>query len=151
MGWFRAKGVASAQAFTFTVMAIDAGPGEMDAIAAAFRAVRDDGRGEDDVIVMGDFGCDDRHLGRLADVPHMTAAISNVPTNTQGDRQLDNIVFSQAATEFIGRAGVLDLIRQYNLTVEEALSISDHMPVWAEFSSYEGGDVGVAQRPQTTR
>ena len=33
--------------------------------------------------------------------------------------------------------------------VEQALEISDHFPVWAEFSVYEGGQQGrVASRPE---
>ena len=29
-------------------------------------------------------------------------------------------------------------MRQYNLSLQEALEISDHLPVWAEFSIFEG-------------
>jgi hypothetical protein len=47
-----------------------------------------------------------------------------------------------ATQEFTGRGGVFDLIREYNLTVDEALEVSDHLPVWAEFSIYEGGQPG---------
>jgi hypothetical protein len=40
------------------------------------------------------------------------------------------------------------MIREFNLTVEEALAISDHQPVWAEFGLQEGGMPGrVATRP----
>ncbi len=55
----------------------------------------------------------------------------------------DNILFdSQATTEFVGRSGVLDLVREFDLTIRQAIEVSDHLPVWAEFSSYEGGQVG---------
>ena len=30
-------------------------------------------------------------------------------------------------------------MKQMNLTLNEAMSISDHMPVWAEFSVFEAG------------
>ena len=60
--------------------------------------------------------------------------------HTRGDKQYDNILFSRVATtEFSGRGGVFDFLRQYNLTLEQALAVSDHLPVWAEFSIYEGG------------
>jgi hypothetical protein len=40
------------------------------------------------------------------------------------------------------------MILQFNLTVDEALEVSDHMPVWAEFNLHEGGQGGrVATRP----
>jgi hypothetical protein len=41
--------------------------------------------------------------------------------------------------EFTGRAGVFDFGREYGLTDQQALLISDHFPVWAEFSVFEGG------------
>jgi len=152
VGWFRVRGLSVEHAFTFTLMTVSSTAAEQDALAAAYRAVRDDGRGEDDVILLGDFGADDRHLGPLAQIPRFAAAISAVPTNTQGDRQTDNIVFSRSATEFTGRSGVLDVIRHFNLTVAEALAVSDHMPVWAEFGAYEGGEAGgLARRPQSLR
>ncbi len=152
VGWFRVRGLSAEQAFTFTLMTVSTTTAEQQAIAAAYRAVRDDGRGEDDVILLGDFGTDDRHLGPLTQIPRVMAAISGVPTNTHGDRQLDNIVFSRGATEFTGRSGVLDVIRHFNLTLDEALAVSDHMPVWAEFSAYEGGESGeLARRRQSLR
>jgi len=114
-----------------------------------FRAVRDDGRGEDDVIILGDLNVDDHHLGLLGQLPQVHWAISGVATNTRGNKLYDNLVFSRAATsEYTGRWGVFDMIRQFNLTVDEALEVSDHMPVWAEFNLHEGGQGGhVATRP----
>ena len=90
---------------------------------------------EDDIILLGDLNVDDAHLGRMGKVSGIFPAISGVPTNTRGTKQYDNLLFSKTATnEYTGRSGVFDLIRQYNLTTEDALQISDHMPVWAEFS-----------------
>ena len=104
---------------------------------------------EDDVIVLGDFNADDRHFGRLGRVPGISWALSGIPTNTRGNKQYDNLVFHQTATrEFTGRVGVFDFMREYNLTQDEALEVSDPLPVWAEFSIYEGGEIGrVAARP----
>ncbi len=49
-------------------------------------------------------------------------------------------------------AGVLDVVREFNLTQEQALKVSDHLPIWAEFSVYEGGRPGtVAARPAGAR
>lgn len=150
VAWFRALGLPADQALTFTLMAVDTSPTEQDAMVAAYRAVRDDGRGEDDVILLGSFGADERQLGSLAESAHLSACIAGVPTNTSGDRQLDNVLYLRSATEFTGRAGVLDVVRQYNLTVAEAIAVSDHMPVWAEFSRYEGGEAGELARRHST-
>jgi endonuclease/exonuclease/phosphatase family metal-dependent hydrolase len=153
VGWFRVRGPPTDEAFTFKLIDIHTDPDEtkteLDALGDVYRAVRDDGRGEDDVILLGDLNVDDRHLGRLGEVSQIMWVISGVPTNTRGDKHYDNILFSRAATtEFTGRAGVFDLIREFNLTMEEALEVSDHMPVWAEFTIREGGQPGrVATRP----
>jgi endonuclease/exonuclease/phosphatase family metal-dependent hydrolase len=153
VGWFRVRGPPPAEAFTFSLVNIHTDPDEtareLDALADVFRVVRDDGRGEDDVIVLGDLNVDEAHLGRLGQISNIHWAISRVATNTRGTKQYDNIVFSSLATsEYTGRWGVFDMIRQFNLTVDEALEISDHQPVWAEFSLQEGGARGrVATRP----
>ena len=153
VGWFRVRGPPPDQAFTFSLVDIHTDPDEttqeLNALADVFRAVRDDGRGEDDVIVLGDLNVDDHHLGRLGQISQIHWAVSGVATNTRGNKLYDNIIFSDlATTEYTGRWGVFDMIREFNITVEEALEISDHMPVWAEFSLYEGGQGGrIATRP----
>jgi deoxyribonuclease-1-like protein len=64
----------------------------------------------------------------------------------------DNIVFDRrATTEFTGRWGVVDLAKEFGLTQQAALEVSDHCPVWAEFRAYEGGAVPtVADRSAST-
>ena len=153
VGWFRVRGPPSDAAFTFSLVDIHTDPDEtkqeLDALADVFLAVRGDGRGEDDVIVLGDLNVDDHHLGRLGQLANIHWAVSGVASNTRGTKLYDNIIFSEAATtEYTGRWGVFDMIREFNLTVDEALKVSDHMPVWAEFNIYEGGQGGrVAARP----
>jgi deoxyribonuclease-1-like protein len=153
VGWFRVRGPPPEQAFTFSLVDIHTDPDEtkreLDALAGVIRAVRDDGRQEDDVILLGDLNVDDRHFGQLGQLPEIMPVISGVPTNTRGDKQYDNIVYSKyATTEFTGRSGVFDIIRQFNLSTEDALQVSDHLPIWAEFSIHEGGQAGrIAAKP----
>jgi endonuclease/exonuclease/phosphatase family metal-dependent hydrolase len=144
---FRVRGPPEDQAFTFTLINVHTDPDEaadeVDALADVYRAVRADGRNEDDIVLLGDLNVSDSGLGRLGRLPDMTWVISGVPTNTRGTAQYDNILFQQpATTEFTGRFGVVDLMREYELTVDEALEVSDHLPIWAEFSLYEGGQPG---------
>jgi deoxyribonuclease-1-like protein len=151
---FRARGPPTNQAFTFTLINIHTDPDEadteLDALGEVYLAVRQDGRGEDDIVLLGDLNVDDQHLGRLGRIPDITPAIYGVPSNTRGTKLYDNIVFDGRATaEFTGRAGVYDLIREYQLTLPQALEVSDHLPVWAEFSVLEGGQAGrVASQPE---
>ena len=142
---FRVRGPPPSEAFTFMLVNVlvdprRGGPQELDSLADVFRAARDGGQGEDDIIMLGDFESDPEHLGRLGRVPGLVAAVNGVPTTTRGTRLADNILFDRSATvEYTGRSGVLDMIRELDLTPQEALDISEHLPVWAEFSSYENG------------
>jgi endonuclease/exonuclease/phosphatase family metal-dependent hydrolase len=147
VAWFRVRGPPPDQAFTFTLVNIHTDPDEttreLDALADVYRVVRDDGRREDDVIILGTLNADDRNLGCLGQIPGMTWAISAIPTNTAGTGQYDNILFHGSATsEFTGRNGIFDFLRKYNLTLEEAIEVSDHVPVWVEFYAHEGGPPG---------
>ena len=36
----------------------------------------------------------------------------------------------------------LQQVHQFNLTQDQALQVSDHFPIWAEFSVYEGAAPG---------
>jgi hypothetical protein len=157
VGWFRARlpKEKQAQAFTFSMVNIHTDPDEVDselnALDDVFFAVRDDGRNEDDVILLGDVNVNEKHLGELGKISGITYVVANTPTNTRGDAPYDNIFFHSTTTpEFTGRGGVLDFMRAFNLKLEEqALKVSDHLPVWAEFSVYEGGQPGpLAARPQ---
>ncbi len=147
VGWFRVRGPPPESAFTFSLVNIHTDPDEtdmeLDVLDDVMRAVRNDGRNEDDVILLGDLNVDDQHMGDLANLSGVAWVISGVPTNVRGTAMYDNIVFHSLATgEFTGRAGVFDFMREYNLTIDEALEISDHLPIWAEFTVYEGGQPG---------
>lgn len=144
---FRVRGPKPEEAFTFTLVNVEVDPPqaelELNLLADVFRAVRDDGRGEDDVLLVGSFGANPKNLGGLRRVPHMMWSIADRATTTAGAEAVDNILFeSRATVEFVGRSGTLDLMSKFDLSVQQASLVSDHMPVWAEFSIYEGGQVG---------
>jgi deoxyribonuclease-1-like protein len=144
---FRVRGPPASEAFTFTLVNVhtdpDEVPQEVAALAQAYHAVRNDGRGEDDVVLVGDLNADETKFGPLGQVPNIVWAISGVPTNTIGTQTYDNILFHRTATsEFTGLCGVVDLMRDYQLTLDAAKEVSDHLPVWAEFSVFEGGQFG---------
>ena len=152
---FRVRGPPPDQAFTFTLIDIHTEPdeaeAEINALAQVYRAVRNDGRGEDDIILMGDLNADEKKFGPLKQIPNISWVISGAPTNTRGTKTYDNMIFDHTATvEYTGHAGVFDIMREFNLTLNQALEVSDHFPVWAEFSAYEGGTPGrFAARPDT--
>jgi endonuclease/exonuclease/phosphatase family metal-dependent hydrolase len=152
---FRVRGPADGQAFTFTLADIHTEPDEarkeMDALADVFVGIQNNGSGEDDVILLGDLNSDEYHLGRMGQLPGIQHVVTGVTTNTRRTHMYDNIMFDRRPTvEYTGRWGVLDLRNEYLLPLDQALEVSDHFPVWAEFSAYEGG-AALAGRPAVAR
>lgn len=144
---FRARGADPTQAFTFTLVNVHTSPdnvaAELELIDDIYETVRNDGRNEDDIIVLGDIGASTYHFDLWRRTLHITRAVANAPSTTRGTALLDNILFDDRATvEYTGRSQVLDVMRELDLSVQEAAEISDHLPVWAEFSVYEGGQAG---------
>lgn len=156
---FRVRGPPPSEAFSFTLINIHTDPDEtdteLDALDDVYRYVCDHAPAEDDVILLGDLNVDADHLGQLGEVTGITWLIpASVPTNTRGNRSYDNILLRPSATvEYTGQSGVLDFRQIFQLSLDEALEVSDHLPVWATFSVLEGGGrVPVAERPvQPTR
>ena len=156
VAWFRARGVATEQAFTFSLANVQLDSRRPDRelryLSELFRAVRDDGRGEDDVIIAGDFNSGDRGLEPIQEKSGLTWVISGMPTNTDRTAQFDNIVFNPAATvEFTQRGGVFDFMKHYNLRLANAQQISTHLPVWAEFNLREGQKTSLVRPGRTAK
>lgn len=139
---FRVRGPPVHRALTFTLINIHTDPDEVvqeiNVLDNVFDAVRRDASREDDVIMLGDFNADEKHYGELGRMPGLKWAIAGQNTNTRMTRAYDNILFDGRATsEFTGRSGVLNLMREFRLSQDQALVVSDHMPVWAEFTGTE--------------
>jgi len=93
---------------------------------------------EDDVILMGDLNVGPKQFGPLGQIPGIYWIIDNEPTNTIRKSIYDNIIFDRGLTnEFTGRSGVLDMCDMFGIKVDDALRISDHLPIWAEFTTQE--------------
>jgi hypothetical protein len=153
VGWFRANGPPASEAFTFSLVnfKIDQATAlqERTYLVNLLSAVRTDGRDEDDVILAGDLQGAPGTLGDLDRVPDLVFAVRDVPTDVSGTTAWDNVAFQKDATgEFSGDSGVFDFLRKYNLSMEQAMEVSDHLPVYADFLIFEGGQPGrVATRP----
>ena len=144
---FRTR-VAPAEAFTFILINVhtdpspESLPGELDALAEAYRVVRRASRDEDDVIMVGDFNADDSHLGRLGQIPDIAPLLGRqrFTSNTRENRLLDNLVIHKPSTmEFAGNSGVFNFRTGLGieLPLDQVETVSDHYPVWADFSVYE--------------
>ena len=156
---FRVRGPKPEAAFTFNLVNIHVDPDEidreLDVLDDAFLNIRNfaylDGSQEDDVILLGDLNVNDQHLRQLGRVKGITWVVTGRQyTNVLRTAQYDNILFdAQRTAEFTGRAGVFDFGREFGLTNEQATLVSDHFPVWAEFSVFEGGPAMAGELPRT--
>ncbi len=159
VAWFRTRPRGGEPAFTFSLVNLRIDPrstgDEILQLGPVFRAVRGDGRGEDDVILAGDFGVPAAHLALPEIGRGLAPLVRYQTTTTAGDAQRDNLLVDSLATsEFTGEAGVVDFLKLHNLTLADARALSDHLPVWAEFSAvenFEPGRVARLNRPDRTR
>ncbi|MDB4460476.1 hypothetical protein N9048_01980 [bacterium] len=140
---FKTRGPSDDEAFTFSLVNVKLGhrqpQRELTGLIELFRAIRNDGRGEDDVLIVGNFNGGDSELQPMRKRAGLTWVVSDRGTNYFNTTQLDNLVFNEVSTvEFTGRGGVFDFVQQYNLPLEVASKVSKHIPVWAEFSVFEG-------------
>ncbi|MEM7784651.1 MAG: hypothetical protein AAF623_14980 [Planctomycetota bacterium] len=103
VGWFRTRGPDSSRAFTFSLVNLSLHPSrpeqELAHLGDLFRAIRNDGRGEDDVLIVGDFNTGDRGLKTVSQRHGLTWVVSNRSTTTRNQAQSDNLVFSLIASE----------------------------------------------------
>ena len=153
---FRVRTNPAESGFSFWLVDIhtdpDEVPQEVDALADVFVAMRSARPDEDDVILLGDLNAGPPQFGRLGQIPGIGWAVSGVTTNTRRTKTYDNIIFDRTATsEYTGRWGVLDLQNTFGLTLDQALVVSDHNPVWACFRPWETqrtGSLPAAGQPQ---
>ena len=147
------------QGFTFTLLNVHTAPDqalqELRALESVVAATRQLLPMEDDIIVLGDFNASTSQIAGVRWFPAQAAAISNeLMTNTRQSKNYDNLVFdSRATVEYTARSGVFVYQQLYQLSLEQALEVSDHCPVWGEFSIFEnrgatlaGGAAGIGSR-----
>lgn len=143
VAWFRTRVEAKERAFTFTLVNAELRASRPDKdlvhLRDLFRSIRNDGRMEDDIVLVGDFGHCNQSDSTMDRTSGLAWVIPNGPTDLLHTRQDHNIIFNPlATTEFTGRSGVQDFLRELNLRLGEARQLSEQLPIWAEFSIYEG-------------
>ncbi len=136
--------------FRFTLINAHANPSgvsvnsplnEMNVLDDVYQSVRQYGyqkTGEEDFILLGNLGVNTAGLGELGKIPNLVSIGGDCLTDTLQTKTLDHILMDQTRTrEYTGRFGLVDLQKQFGLTQEQALMVSDHLVLWAEFSVYE--------------
>jgi deoxyribonuclease-1-like protein len=143
VAWFRTTLPQRSQSFTFSIANVRLNPlsgeSELRLLPDLVRGIRNDGRLEDDVLLAGEFMASSDQLAKIPGL-EMFVALDGVPTTVNGDAMTGNILFPTRATdEFTGKSGVIDFLRQLNLSFDQASQVSSNLPIWAEFTAYEGG------------
>lgn len=138
----RFETICAGQPFSFTLINIHTDPDEisyeLDVLADVYTNVRQFEYPEDDVILLGDLNAPPPKLQRLGSIPGFVPIIDGLPTNTRKNKTLDNIMVDrQMTSEFSGRAGTIDLEQFFRIELTDVERISDHLPIWAEFSIVE--------------
>lgn len=134
--------------FRFTLINAHASPAkaaavgdEMDVLDDVYVRVRQydyQTNGEEDCILLGNLNVDVAGLKELGQIPGVQSIAGDTKTNTLSNETQDHIIIDARMTrEYSGRFGVLSLVDQLGLTQEQALQVSDHQPLWGEFSIYE--------------
>lgn len=146
VAWFRAAEPNSAQAWTFTLVNVRIdlarAPSEVALLSEMLTSIRNDGRGEDDVVMAGLLQADDAYLLPTIAEANVRAAIQSRPTDIFDRYQTSNLLVDVSTTsEYVGRGGVYHFLRHYNLNLAEAEAVTSHLPVYAEFSPTEGGSL----------
>ncbi len=138
---FVVRSSLTASPWTFSMVNLHTDPdeatAEVDSMGGILREIRNyeflTAR-EDDVILVGDFNAPPAKMGSLQTLAHVRPLIVNQATNVKETELYDNLLIDPLTTsEFTGSAGVLKLQELFNIPMADALKLSDHNPVWAEF------------------
>ena len=143
VGWFRVRGVPAQRAWTFTIVnfRVDSSQPfrEVGLLANLMDSVAKDGRSEDDLILAGMLHADDRQLLARLGEANSQASVRAMPTDIFSRYQLSNIISpKKTTTEYLGRGGVVDFPRAFNLNEAQAEELTPHLPIFAEYTPTEG-------------
>ncbi len=89
-------------------------------------------------MLLGDLNADPKGLQALGMIPDLVPLIQTGFTNTRQTKILDNILMDRVQTrEFTGRAGIISMEKMFGIVMKDAERLSDHVPIWAEFTITE--------------
>ncbi len=154
VGYFRCINFPPEQAFSFVLMNVHIDPDdaheEFESMRDVITGVYANHQNEDDFILLGDLNDEPSRYSKYGWMQQQYSAIPSVwKTNTRQSACYDNLVFDAGFTaEFTGESGILNLMSEYSLSEKQALEVSDHMPVWATFSTREVRQATVTQEPE---
>jgi deoxyribonuclease-1-like protein len=153
IGRFWVRTNRTSQPWTFSLVNLHTDPDvaiqeleAMGGILASIRQFEATTAREDDVILLGDLNAGPDRLTSIRQRSGMQPVIVREATNVRGTEIYDNLVFDPSATsEYTANCGVLKLTEFFGISMQEALRLSDHNPVWAEFVVEERSSTNTPQ------
>lgn len=144
VAWFRAAQVDPQRAWTFSLvnMRIDVSRARQEVyeLPRLVSIIAADGRGEDDIIFAGLMQADHSYLNGTLGGSSYWFATHDKSTDIYAKFQTSNLIVDRrTTTEAVLRGGVVDFLRIHNLSISQAEKVTPHLPIYAEFSPWEGG------------
>ena len=151
---FCVRGPPADQAFTFIALNVYIDPAEREAElkllpniwdsvknARIWDKLNQNGSKEDDIILCASLQTPPPYKETMGYMRYIEHALENRSNMVGGNTLDDNILYDTRATvERMGESAVYDLGRRLGLKPEETSQVTHHLPVWATFSIYEGGE-----------
>lgn len=131
--------------FDFSIINIHTDPDEVpQEMNALDDILKNEIKKENDAILLGDLNASPSEFEELGDVPGIISVIPDgVFTNVRGNKTYDNIVFLKDKLKEFIRGDVYNFRSIFDLSQEQALEISDHLPVFAIFRTDMNDDDGI--------
>lgn len=139
---FTARSTDKYPAFTFIAMNVWIDPAraasELSVLTQTFPMLREYIRGEDDIVILGDFGLNINYSPAIARNPQLSWTI-NVPIRNYFNKEVNsNILFyDDSCTEFQNQSGSFSIEKLTGLTAAQIRSFIPNPPVWSSFSVRE--------------
>ena len=139
---FTARSTDKYPAFTFIAMNVWIDPAraasEISVLTQTFPMLRDYIRGEDDIVILGDFGININFVPEIARNPKLSWTINKPVVNYFNKEVNSNIIFyDNSCTEFQNQSGSFSVEKLTGLTGAQLRSFMPNPPVWSAFSVRE--------------
>lgn len=139
---FTARSTDKYPAFTFIAMNVWINPAnaasELSVMTQTFSMLQDYIRGEDDIMVFGDFGSNINYVPSIARNPKLSWTINRPILNYYNKEVNSNIlIYNNSCTEYQSRLGSLSVEKLTGLTPAQLREFMPNPPVWSAFSVRE--------------
>ena len=139
---FTARSTDKYPAFTFIAMNVWIDPAraasELSVLTQTFSMLQEYIRGEDDIVILGDFGINVNYSSEIARNPKLSWTLTKPILNFYNQSVNSNILFyDSSCTEFQNKSGSFAVEKLTGLTGAQLRSFMPNPPVWSAFSVRE--------------